>query len=31
MINAKDRMIVALDFPTLEEAKGLVETLGDAA
>lgn len=30
MINAKDRLIVALDFPTLEDAKGLVETLGDA-
>ncbi len=29
-MNAKDRLIVALDFPTLEDAKGLVETLGDS-
>jgi len=28
-MRAKDRVIVALDFPTLEEAKGLVTTLGD--
>jgi orotidine-5'-phosphate decarboxylase len=29
-MNAKDRLIVALDFPTLEDAKGLVKTLGSA-
>lgn len=29
-MNAKDRLIVALDFPTIEEAKNLVETLGDS-
>jgi orotidine-5'-phosphate decarboxylase len=29
--DARDRMIVALDFPTVEAASGLVETLGDMA
>ncbi|ADO84246.1 orotidine-5'-phosphate decarboxylase [Ilyobacter polytropus] len=29
-MNAKDRLIVALDFPTIEEAKGLVEVLGES-
>ena len=31
MINAKDRMIIALDFPTMEAAKELVEKIGDGA
>jgi orotidine-5'-phosphate decarboxylase len=29
MINAKDKLILALDVPTFEEARGIVETLGD--
>ena len=29
--NAKDRMIIALDFPTMEAAKNLVEKIGDGA
>ncbi|MDR3259421.1 MAG: orotidine-5'-phosphate decarboxylase [Fusobacteriaceae bacterium] len=28
-MNGKERMIVALDFPTLEKAKGFVEKVGD--
>lgn len=31
MYNAKDRMIIALDFPTIDEAKSLVETIGEGA
>ena len=31
MINAKDRMIIALDFPTMEAAKELVEKIRDGA
>ena len=31
MYQAKDRMIIALDFPTSEEAINLVEKLGDSA
>ena len=30
-MNAKDRMIIALDFPTMEAAKNLVEKIGDGA
>ncbi len=29
MINAKDRLILALDYPTMDKAVELVETLGD--
>lgn len=28
-MNAKDRLVLVLDFPTLDEAKKMVETLGD--
>lgn len=31
MINAKDRLIIALDFPTMDKAVELVEKLGDTA
>lgn len=31
MIQAKDRMIIALDFPTMTEAIELVEKIGDGA
>ena len=30
MSGAKDKLILALDVPTFEEARGIVETLGDA-
>ena len=30
MSDAKDKLILALDVPTFEEARGIVETLGDA-
>ena len=30
-INARDRMIVALDVPTLQEAKAIIAALGDTA
>ena len=30
-MNTKDRMIIALDFPTMEAAKNLVEKIGDGA
>ena len=29
-MDARDRLICALDFPTFDEAKALVEELGDA-
>ncbi len=31
MYSAKDRMIIALDFPTADQAKELVEKIGDGA
>lgn len=31
MYSAKERIIIALDFPTIEEAKALVEKIGDRA
>ncbi len=31
MMEAKDRLIVALDVPSVEEARSLIETLGDSA
>ncbi len=31
LVQARDRMIVALDVPTVEEAKAIIKTLGDAA